>query len=222
MNELQIFNYDSKEVRTVLIDGVPYWVAKDVCEILKLVNVSMALDGLEEDEKGISKVDTLGGIQNLSIITESGLYSLVIRSNRPEARKFRKWITSEVIPSIRKTGHYGVKAPSNLIEALKLALEQAVQIEEMKPKALEHDLFMDNKNAQKIGGVAKSFGIPVQTFHQMLRDAKIIMADYQPYAGYEKYFKTVITPTKVGNVFTSYIYPSGISYIAKRFNLVEK
>jgi len=94
--------------------------------------------------------------------------------------------------------------------------------QELKPKALEHDLFMDNKNAQKIGGVAKSFGIPVQTFHQMLRDAKIMMADYQPYAGYEKYFKTVITPTKVGNVFTSYIYPSGISYIAKRFNLVEK
>jgi len=93
--------------------------------------------------------------------------------------------------------------------------------QELKPKALEHDLFMDNKNAQKIGGVAKSFGIPVQTFHQMLRDAKIMMPDYQPYSPYEKYFKTVITPTKAGNVFTSYIYPSGISYIAKRFKLTE-
>jgi len=102
-----------------------------------------------------------------------------------------------------------------------LIAEQQAEIELLKPKALEHDLFMDNKNAQKIGGVAKSFGIPVQTFHQMLRDAKIMMPDYQPYSPYEKYFKTVITPTKAGNVFTSYIYPSGISYIAKRFKLTE-
>lgn len=95
------------QVRGLLRDGEPWFVAKDVCEILELGNVSQALVHLDADEKGIINVDTLGGQQKTLAITESGLYALIFRSRKPEARKFRKWVTSEVLPEIRKFGGYG-------------------------------------------------------------------------------------------------------------------
>lgn len=107
MNQLQkIFNYQENQVRTVFKDGQPYFVAKDVCEILRLGNSRDAVSKLDEDEKGVEKVDTLGGLQEMTIINEGGLYTLIIRSNMPEAKPFRKWVTSEVLPSIRKFGMY--------------------------------------------------------------------------------------------------------------------
>ena len=102
MSELMIFNYGDKEVRTVDIDGVNWWVLKDVCEVLELNNSRMVFDRLDEDEKGVSQIDTLGGIQNMQIINESGLYNVILRSDKAEAKPFRKWVTSEVLPSIRK------------------------------------------------------------------------------------------------------------------------
>lgn len=107
--EMQKFNYESKEVRTVIVNGEPFWVAKDVCEILEIANSRDALTSLDEDEKGVANTDTLGGEQNVAVINESGLYSLVLRSRKPEAKKFKKWITSEVLPSIRKTGKYEIQ-----------------------------------------------------------------------------------------------------------------
>jgi len=94
------------------------------------------------------------------------------------------------------------------------------EVEELKPKAIEHDTFMNNESFQKIGDVAKVFGIKPNTLHQMLRDAKILKDNHVPYSEFEHHFKTVEKPTPAGfNVFTSYIKPSGISYITKRFNL---
>ena len=87
--------------------GEPWFVAKDVCDILELTNPSKAVLGLDEDEKGVTKGYTLGGEQDLIIINESGLYNLIFRSNKPQAKVFRKWVTSEVLPAIRKQGHYG-------------------------------------------------------------------------------------------------------------------
>jgi anti-repressor protein len=87
-------------------DGQPWWVAKDVAEILDFRDAFNATSGLDDDEKGTEKVSTPGGIQEMTVINESGLYALIMRSNKPEAKKFRKWITSEVLPSIRKTGEY--------------------------------------------------------------------------------------------------------------------
>lgn len=112
MQELQIFNYESKEIRTVEIGGNPWWVAKDVCDILELSDVSMSVSRLDEDEKGTSQIDTLGGSQNMVIINESGLYNLIIRSDKPNAKPFKKWITAEVLPSIRKTGQYSIQTNS--------------------------------------------------------------------------------------------------------------
>lgn len=100
------FTFDTSLMRTVIKDGEPWFVAKDVCDILGLDNPSMAASRLDDDEKGVSNVDTLGGPQELLTVNESGLYSLAFTSRKPEAKRFRKWVTSEVLPSIRKTGGY--------------------------------------------------------------------------------------------------------------------
>ena len=101
---LQIFNFQEKPVRVVMRGSEPWWIAKDVCEILDMGTEQIRR--LDDDEKGLHKTQTPGGEQDMSIINESGLYALIIRSNKSEAKNFRKWITSEVLPSIRKTGEY--------------------------------------------------------------------------------------------------------------------
>ena len=106
MNNLQVFSYEGKEVRTIAKSGEPWWVLKDVCEVLELSNSRMVADRLDEDEKGVSNVDTLGGKQALTVISESGLYNVILLSRKPEARKFKRWVTHDILPSIRKHGAY--------------------------------------------------------------------------------------------------------------------
>lgn len=103
MNELQIFNYNDKEIRTVKKGGDLWWVLKDVCEVLDLLNPTMIAGRLDEDER--AKFD-LGRQGDTNIINESGLYNVILRSDKPEAKKFKRWVTHEVLPSIRKHGAY--------------------------------------------------------------------------------------------------------------------
>lgn len=103
MNELQIFNYYDKEIRTVKKDGDLWWVLKDVCDVLELSNPTMIAGRLDEDER--AKFD-LGRRGETNIINESGLYNVILRSDKPEAKKFKRWVTHEVLPSIRKHGAY--------------------------------------------------------------------------------------------------------------------
>ena len=106
MNELQVFNYQSNEVRTVIQNGDPWFVLKDVCAVLGLAKPSNVATRLDEDERGACLMGTPSGDQNMIIINESGLYNVILRSDKPEAKPFRKWVTSEVLPSIRRTGGY--------------------------------------------------------------------------------------------------------------------
>ena len=134
MNELQIFqNPEFGEIRTIECDGEPWFVGKDVAAALA--------DHVDDEDKGVTKRDTLGGTQEMTIINESGLYSLVLSSKLPTAKAFKRWITSEVIPSIRKTGGYQIPQGKELLalavlEAQKTIEAQATQIEEMRPHAL--------------------------------------------------------------------------------------
>jgi prophage antirepressor-like protein len=100
------FYFQSSEVRTVTIERNPWFVARDVCNILDYADTNVATQFLDDDEKLVHEIDGPGQRRNMLIISESGLYTLIIRSNKPEAKKFRKWVTSEVLPSIRKTGTY--------------------------------------------------------------------------------------------------------------------
>jgi prophage antirepressor-like protein len=104
---LKVFEYRNHEkFRIIDRDGEPWFVLADVCRELDIKNVSDAASRLDEDEKGIVQTDTLGGVQKVRVINESGLYSVILRSDKPDAKRFKKWITSEVLPAIRKTGSY--------------------------------------------------------------------------------------------------------------------
>ncbi|WP_145333297.1 Bro-N domain-containing protein [Paenibacillus xylanexedens] len=105
MNEIMPFFYGASQVRTVTIDDEPWFVAKDVCAVLEID--SSQTRRLDEDEKGLHSIQTPGGVQNIQVVNEHGLYSLIFGSRKPEAKNFRRWINHDVIPSIRKTGSYG-------------------------------------------------------------------------------------------------------------------
>ncbi|MGP4955371.1 BRO-N domain-containing protein [Pseudomonas helleri] len=108
------FNFGKQQVRTLLIDEQPWFVAADVCSSLAIANVSLAVngradrdtDGLDEDEKGIATVNTPSGAQEMLVVNESGLYALIFKSRKAEAKRFKKWVTAEVLPAIRKHGRY--------------------------------------------------------------------------------------------------------------------
>jgi prophage antirepressor-like protein len=113
-NTIIPFGYGDKLVRVVKDEnGEPLWVAKDVCDVLGYQNVSKTLDKLDEDEKGVTICYTLGGKQEMLVINEPGFYKLVFRSNKQEAKAFTKWVTSEVLPTIRKTGSYTLNQRGN-------------------------------------------------------------------------------------------------------------
>lgn len=106
MNELKVFEYENNAVRTTLKNGEIWWALKDVCDVLGIKNHKDITLKLENDEKGVEKIDTLGGAQKLIVVSEAGLYKTIFRSNKPEAKKFMRWVTHEVLPSIRKHGAY--------------------------------------------------------------------------------------------------------------------
>jgi hypothetical protein len=112
MADLQSFNFDGDDVRFVGTSDAPEWVAADVCKILEIENVSDTLTVFEDDEKGIATIDTLGGEQKVLTVMESGLYKLIFKSRKPVAKKFQKWVFSEVLPSLRKTGTYSIQGES--------------------------------------------------------------------------------------------------------------
>lgn len=105
---LMTLQYSGKTVRTVMNDGAPWWVLVDVCAVLGITNNRNVSARLDDDEKGVCLMDTPGGKQEMKIINESGLYSVLLRSDKPEAKPFKRWVTHEVLPSIRKNGGYTV------------------------------------------------------------------------------------------------------------------
>ncbi len=122
MNELKTFIYKDTRVRTVEINGEPWFVLKDVCEILELSTPARVAERLDEDEVSQTHIiDGLGRKQETTIINESGLYNVILRSDKPEARPFRKWVTSEVLPTIRRTGGYLLNGISIIDDPSKVA-----------------------------------------------------------------------------------------------------
>lgn len=136
MNELKTFKFNENQIRTLLINNEPYFIGKDVANILGYSNTRKAInDHVDEEDKGVTKCDTLGGKQDLIVINESGLYSLILSCKLPTAKKFKRWVTSEVLPAIRKTGQYQV--PNDPMSALRLMFEAQTQTNEAVAK---HDL----------------------------------------------------------------------------------
>lgn len=164
MNELQVFkNQEFGSVRTLVIDNEPWFVGKDVAEALGYEKPTDAVrKRVDEYDRGISKMETPSGKQNMVIINESGLYCLVLSSKLPSAKKFKRWVTSEVLPALRKTGQYQVKELSGselmaraLIEAQNVLAAKDKQIEEMKPKVVFADAVATSHTSILVGELAK-------------------------------------------------------------------
>ena len=109
----QMFKFHKNEVRMVIKNNQPWFVAKDVCNVLNIANSRDAISALDDDEKGVANTDTLGGSQDMVCVNESGLYHLIFKSRKKVAREFRKWVTSEILPSIRKYGFFMSTKPSD-------------------------------------------------------------------------------------------------------------
>lgn len=183
-NKLMIFENEAfGKVRTLNLNGEPWFVAADVCKALELGNPSMTVERLDDDEKGISTIDTLGGKQRMAIINEPGLYSLVITSRKPEAKAFKRWITHEVIPAIRKYGGYMTKSlleqvlenPNLIYEFARRMLEEQQKNERLrqeldraKPKADYYDAFIHPESCTNIRATAKELKVPEKMFTAFL------------------------------------------------------
>lgn len=183
-NNLMIFeNLEFGAVRSILIDGDPWFVAADVCKALEIEKTNRALSRLDDDEKGAHSVSTPGGRQRMSIISESGLYSLILGSRKPEVRAFKRWITHEVIPAIRKYGGYMTKSlleqvlenPNLIYEfARRMLAEQQKnerlrqELDRAKPKADYYDAFIHPESCTNIRATAKELKVPEKMFTAFL------------------------------------------------------
>lgn len=136
-NGIKVFErQEFGQVRVVDVNGEPWFVAKDVCDCLEL-DLASGARGLDDDEKGLHTMQTPGGAQEMSIISEAGLYSLILRSRKPEAKAFKRWVTHDILPSIRKTGGYGQWNLPRVPKSFPDALRMIADIEEEKQLALE-------------------------------------------------------------------------------------
>ena len=164
MNKVKIFNSEEfGDVRTVTINGDPWFVGKDVAAALGFTNPRDAISThVFDEDKGVESIDTLGGKQKMTVINESGLYALVFGSRLKSAQRFKHWVTSEVLPAIRRTGGYQIHAPQGkellalaVLEAQKTIEAQTKAIEEMKPKAIFADAVSASNSSILIGDLAK-------------------------------------------------------------------
>lgn len=163
MNNLQLFNFENNQLRTLLINNEPWFLGKDVADILEYTNTAKAIrDHVDEEDKLTERIVLSGQNREVIFINESGLYSLVLSSKLPSAKKFKRWVTSEVLPQIRKTGSYATPQLTGeelmakaLIEAKSIMERQNKEITEMKPKALFADTVAASDSSILVGQEAK-------------------------------------------------------------------
>lgn len=223
-NVPQIFSFDNQTVRTVEKDGEPWFVAADVCAVLAIANPTMAMNRLDDDERTLTTIEGASNGLPVNVVNESGLYSLIMTSRKPEAKRFKKWVTSEVLPAIRKTGSYQAALPKTFAEALQLAADQARQIEyqvkaieEMQPKADFFDAVTGSNTAVDMSIVAKTLnmGIGRNLMFERLRNEGILDKRNIPYQKYcdAGYFRVVES---------QYNKPDGTAYVSFKTVVFQK
>lgn len=229
MNDLQIFkNEEFGEIRTTVINNEPYMCLVDICKILELGQASRVKSRLNLDGVTTSKViDSLGREQQATFINESNLYKIIFQSRKPEAERFTEWVTSEILPTIRKKGAYLTEQKieevlSNPDTIIKLATElkrereekNKLKIEntqnrqiigELKPKADYTDRILQSKNTMTVTAIAKDYGMSAIEFNKILHDLKIQFKQSGQWFLYEKYQRSGYTHSKT----TEYIRKDG-------------
>jgi anti-repressor protein len=240
MNELKVFsNENLGQVRVIDQDGEPYFVLKDVCDVLGLTDTSKTAERLDEDDLARTKLVSGGQEREMYIVNESGLYNVILRSDKPQAKQFKKWITSEVLPTIRKHGAYMtadtiertltdpdylIRLATTLKEEREARIKAERQIEVDKPKVEFFDQVADSKDAIDIGSAAKvlNLGIGRNRLFEVLRDKRILMNDNKPYQTYidRGYFRVIeqkyTKPDGSTNInIKTLVYQRGLDYIRK-------
>lgn len=213
------FEYEDQRVRIVTKDGEPWFVLADVCQVLTLGSPHKVADRLEDDEKGRNLIPTLGGEQEMTIISEPGLYSVLVRSNKPEAKPFRRWVTHEVLPQIRKTNMYIgpgtnykvlLRDENFVISALETIHElqtenkdlqtavvaQQVQIQEMAPKVSYYDIVLRSPDSVKVTEIAKDYGMSAIAMNKLLHKLGIQYKQGHQWFLYQKYASYGYTQTQ--------------------------
>lgn len=197
--DLQEFNFNGQEVRTLIENGEIHFVGNEVTGILGYSNSRDALSRhVDEEDKVVVKLDTLGGAQKTTIINESGLYSLILKSKLDTAKRFKRWVTSEVLPSIRKRGLYATDElldnPDLLIQVateLKNEREQRLiaeqRINELQPKATYYDLVLQNKSLISVSKIAKDYGKSAQWLNSKLHELGVQYKQGGTWLLYQKY-----------------------------------
>lgn len=235
---LQLFEYSGHQVRTVLIDNEPAFVAADICAVLELSNPRTSLALLDDDEKGVHTMDTPGGPQEVSVVNEPGMYSLVLRSRKPEAKQFKRWITHDVLPEIRKTGSYGSPAELTRSDLARMVIESeeekaalTAELTEVTPKAEAYDTFMDADGTYSVGTVAKMLGLSQNKLFQELRNRRVLISKgpmrNTPYQQYMHHFgvKAHNYTRSDGSESTSYttrVQASGVDFIRRKLGVDKK
>lgn len=239
MSAITPFDFHGHQVRVITADdGEPRWVAADVASILSLGRTHDMVRGLDDDERGTDTIRTPSGDQEMTTVTEAGLYVCILRSRKPEAKEFRRWVTHEVLPTIRRTGSYGtpvVDAASLSrteilqiavnAESERLALEQKNKV--LEPKADAYDQFMDATGKYAVGAVAKMLGTGQNRLFQELRNRGVFIAKgamrNTPRQEYMHHFEVIPhdydrKDGTSGTSYTTYVQPSGIDFIRKKLD----
>ena len=203
MNELQTFNFEDLPVRTTTVDNEPYFVGNDVAQILGYEDYRGAINKkVDSDDKLRSQIDHAGQKRNVTLINESGLYSLIFSSKLESAKRFKRWVTSEVLPAIRKHGIYAtdnvieqtLRDPDYIINVLteykkekehNLLLQQ--QVGELKPKADYYDQILKSKKLITVNAIAKDYGMSAQVLNKILHDLKVQFKQSGQWLLYAKY-----------------------------------
>ena len=222
MNELQIFKHEGfGEIRTLEINGEPWFVGKDVASVLEYTNPQKAIrDHVDEEDRTVNDSFTVNGTKG-TLINESGLYSLILSSKLPQAKAFKRWVTSEVLPAIRKHGLYAVNEilenPDMVIAALTklkeerelrktLELENAIkdqQIAELKPKADYMDMILKNKSLLTITQIAKDYGMSGNAMNKILRQLGVQYKQSGQWFLYSKYHHLGYTSSETVDIVRS-------------------
>lgn len=237
----QMFDFKGQQVRVVTHDdGEPRWVAADIAKILEYRNTPDMNRHVDDEDKGVAKVHTPGGAQTMTVLNESGLYSAILRSSKPEAKAFKRWVTREVLPSIRKHGAYLTEQrieqiltdPDTIIQlATDLKEERAraerleTELTEAAPKAEAYDAFMDADGTYSIGNVAKMIGMSQNKLFDTLRNKGVLIAKgamrNTPYQRYMHHFAVKAyeyerSNGERGTSYTTRVQPSGVDFIRRK------
>jgi Prophage antirepressor len=236
MTDLQRFEFDETMVRTVDVDGQPWFVARDIATILGHASAKDAVRGLDDDQKGRHVVPTLGGSQEQTIISESGLYSVILRSRVPQAKPFRRWVTDEVLPSIRRTGTYTtqqtIQATGSdllalaVLEAQRMIEEKDEQLAIAAPKVAAFDDLMEASGLYSMEAAAKALGYGRNVLFRQMRRLGVLQGNNLPYQKVMHHFEIKVgTYTDRGGqthpTYTTWVKPSGLQYLRKRLDRAQ-